>query len=389
MRCAYCHDQLELEHHRCDDCGTLLHFDCSQSLPSCPTLGCAALGVERSPIPIRVREILGRPTRARLVAWFLFGLLFPLLAFALDTGLHANPLIWGEELLNGVVALDEPQVPQRLPLAHLAVVWGSVALSALGLILFALGRTRASLPLLTWGVVVSGAHALAFVPLAPYSLIGIAFVGIGLLGFLPYVTFWVFLDAARRARSALQDDEAWGQSLFVNEESWAKRRFLLVGAALFLALGCFLSPRPETFHSPGRYVMSYVDFERVREDAQLLLQPDSPRASEQALERLHTDFENYARGTTPYGPGFIGTGPGRVLVDWSSSEPRPQGSALTAPNSDREYAHWVWIMADPDELPPAPAGSRSVEYAPGVWSQWQHTPRESGAEPEFQHLSLW
>lgn len=387
MRCAYCHDQLELEHHRCDDCGTLLHFDCSQSLPSCPTLGCAALGVERPPIPIRVRELLGRPGFGRLSAWLLLGLLLPILAFGFDAGIHANPLIWGKDLLD-VIGINQPHVPRRLPLIHIGLIWGGAALSALGLVLFALRRTRASLPLLTLGVVVSGAHALAFIPLLPYSLVGIILMGLGLLGFLPFATWWVFLDATARARSLLQEDEAWRQSFWVRDDARLVRRLLLALAALALALACFFAPRPETFVSPGSWAISYVNFDQAREDAFLAIQADSPKAKERAKDRLCATFETYGRGTTPTVPSFVGTGPDRVLIDWRSAEPRPEGDALCAPDPG-EDAHWIWIMADPDVLPPAPAGTRSVEFAPGIWSQWQHTPRESGAEPEFQHLPLW
>lgn len=383
MRCAYCHDDLELEHHRCEGCGTLLHLDCSTSNPVCPTLGCAVPGREPPPIPIKIREVFGHPTTKRLVAWILLGVLFPLLAFGLDASVRADPLIWGSGFLEKIGGHGAP-APQRLPYLHLALVWGATGLSMLGLILFALRRTRASLPLLSLGVVVSGAHALAFVPLLPYSLIGILFAGIGLLGLLPFATFWVFLDAVKRARTALQDDERWGESLLVRQSARIKRRALLFVGALTVAGVCFLSPRPETFHSPGEWDMASVDFKTARLDALVLLQTQDPTAKDEAERKLLAGFETYGRGTTPYAPSRVESSPGRVRVGWG--EPEPAKGELAAPV---QFGHWVWIMADPDEDPPTAPGTRSVEFAPGIWSQWQHTRRAANREPELQHLPLW
>ena len=380
MRCAYCHDQLELDHYRCDGCGTLLHLDCSTSLPVCPTLGCAVAQPAPPPIPIHLR-----PSPRRLAVWAVLGVLLPLIAFALDAGMQVDPLIWGKDLLTKIGAHGAAS-PRPLPYVHLALIWGGAALSALGLLLLAFRQTRASLPLLSLGVVFSGAHALAFVPLIPLSLIGILFAGLGLLGFLPFVTFWVFLDAAKRARSLLHDDEVWAQSLLVSEDKRTKRRLLLVLLAFLFAGACYLAPRPVTLHSPAAWDLSRVDLGVARRDALDLLQADTPKAEEVVANRLRERFESYGRTTTPSYPD-VTQGQTWVKLEFGSGVLEPESTSEAPLDSDA--SHWVWIMADEDELPPTPPGTRSVEFAPGVWSQWQHTPAEEGHEPELQHLPLW
>lgn len=56
MKCAYCHDQLDVAA-ICVECQTALHFECWEELPDCPTLGCE-VEVLRGPWGI-VTSILG------------------------------------------------------------------------------------------------------------------------------------------------------------------------------------------------------------------------------------------------------------------------------------------------------------------------------------------
>lgn len=387
MRCAYCHDDLGAEHHRCEGCGTLLHFECGKSLAVCPTLGCALTQPGHSPIPIRVRELAGRVSGRRIAAWVVFGILLPFAAFILDTGMRADPLIWGDRFLTKFGGgFGHTLGPQPLPYARMALVWGATGLSMLGLFLFALRRTRAAFPLLCLGVVVSGAHALAFVPLIPISLVGILFVGLGLLGFLPFVTWWVFLDAAKRARARLaeDEDEAWSESLFVAEDSRLKRRALLFVGALLFAGACVLIPYPRTLHSPAASDLAGVDLQAARGEARLYLAAETPKELSRLENRLAGRFESFGYTTTPTYP-LVSREAGRVRLTYD------RGTSHAGQDDELAWSepHWIWIMEDADELPPLPPGSRSVEFAPGVWSQWQHTPPERGQDPELQHLPLW
>jgi hypothetical protein len=41
LRCAFCHDDLAPPLWSCERCATLVHGDCHEEAPACPTLGCA------------------------------------------------------------------------------------------------------------------------------------------------------------------------------------------------------------------------------------------------------------------------------------------------------------------------------------------------------------
>lgn len=374
MRCAYCHDELDPDHHRCEGCGTLLHLECYRGIVVCPTLGCAVMRpIPR--IPMRIRPTL-RPRGVRLAAWVLFGILLPLVAFFVDAGVRVDPLIWGEpqlSFLGGGLDLTRP-----IPYLRLALVWGGTLLSMLGLVLFLARRIRASLPLLALGVVVSGAHALAFVPLIPLSFVGIALAGLGLLGFLPFVSFWVFLDAAGRARALLQDDEGWGGSFLVAEGKWLKRRLVLIGGSIALLASAFAFPAPEPFYSPARHYLGDMNPDEVRAQAIEVVATKRKEGWLGPPPPLVNELADLADGSK------VRVGSNYVRLDWPEAE---ADDDVGFGRVERD-AHWIWILTEGQDLPPAGAGTRSVELAEGIWSQWEHD-SEATSEPEFQHLPLW
>jgi hypothetical protein len=115
-----------------------------------------------------------------------------------------NPIAWGGPPLAALAAGSTLEVGLR-PVLVLSLA----ALSVLGLLLhlaLAPRRPRAdliALPLLGTGVLLSLAHAVAFVPLLPLSVVLIAFLGIGLLGLSPYLALWAYTAAFARAFGAV------------------------------------------------------------------------------------------------------------------------------------------------------------------------------------------
>lgn len=65
MKCAYCHDRLDLEfHERCKVCNTWIHSNCLDELQQCPSIGCHGLSYASTGLFSRARA---RAQRARPV----------------------------------------------------------------------------------------------------------------------------------------------------------------------------------------------------------------------------------------------------------------------------------------------------------------------------------
>ncbi len=135
----------------------------------------------------------------RISGVLIAGVVLPAAAFGLDLALTVDPLIWRDQSADMVFAGG---MAAGTLSARQVAVYGLALLSVLGLLLHYVGlpwvggRNRAlallSLPLLLAGVVLSGLHAVVFVPLLPVSALAILFAGIGLLGFSPYLALWVY-----------------------------------------------------------------------------------------------------------------------------------------------------------------------------------------------------
>ncbi len=133
------------------------------------------------------------PSGNRRAVWLVFGIVVPIVAFALDSSMQVDPVIWGQGGL--------PRSGAASTLRQVTV-YALLALSLIGcgLALFAprtRGWTAAALPLVAVGALLAGIHALAFLPLLPVSLIGIIAYGLGLLGLSPFFALFVYCDALR------------------------------------------------------------------------------------------------------------------------------------------------------------------------------------------------
>ena len=134
------------------------------------------------------RQFADAPTRAQLRFDVIFGLVLPVLCFVFD------PVIFqgGGELVRGDGIYREARL--------FAYTASALEMATLACWLFVIRRYPAwSRP--AGGVMAAGAlfsFALG-VAILPFSVIGLLFVGIGALGFMPFVTALVYLRNARRA----------------------------------------------------------------------------------------------------------------------------------------------------------------------------------------------
>jgi hypothetical protein len=332
-RCAVCHAELApAATVRCPGCATALHAECGAELGRCPTLGCAdpTLGTAR-PAPADAA-----PGLARKIAWVAFGLLLPALCFLVDDRVRIDPVAWGRpyQMFPEPEAIPEPSL-------RAWVVRGLAGLACLGLVLLLARRPRAAAPLLWLGVVLAATHAVVFVKLLPLSLIALLLLA-GFLGFVPYLTAWVYADALRRAgRLAAPKGERPG----LGTSPWPP---LLLGAAL--GGGVLLAPRdPVPFPAPAaRKVerLSARDLADLRGWA-AQVRSRAPRAQE-APDRFQPLWRKAS----------VSAEPGHVAWEWEDDPRYP-------------YGYRLYALAPGVDLPPAPGTCyRSVEVAPGIWSQY-------------------
>lgn len=358
MRCAYCHSEFEAEEpQRCPGCQTLLHAECAAAIPACPTLGChTPLGGARP-----VKRSRPPPGRLRYVAWILFGILAPLVAFGVDAALRVDPLIWVRPQF-----LPEPEGLKGVSLRQVLMYLGVLA-SMVGVVQFLRGRKGPALPFLAWGVVLSAAHALVFIPLLPLSLLGIIMMGMGLLGLIPYATYYVFYDLYRRAREDLRQDAEYRDHFLVSDGPRILRRFVLVGATLGLVALCLLTPSPHRFAAPAARHLEGVDLDELRvASAALMTRAEGPLEA----ASLPAALADLAEG------GSVTVGPDWVEVLWRGSAQKSQAYP---------YGYTLIVLAEGRELPPAPGTCyRCVEIAPGVWSRYLVKGEPAGGGPVFQ-----
>ena len=148
----------------------------------------------------------------RAWTWALFGLILPIAAFALDAGVQIDPILWG-----GPPGLGLGRRTGLLGLRQL-VVYALLGLSLLGTT-SALFRPRtlllngATIALLTLAVLFALAHAIAYVPLLPAFVWGLLLLGLGALGFAPYLALLAWLsqlvDCLRRQARLSQGRLRW------------------------------------------------------------------------------------------------------------------------------------------------------------------------------------
>jgi len=146
------------------------------------------------------------------LGWAFFGLVFPLIAFAADSAVHVDPVLWGE--LGGRGLGGSPRVLG----VRQVVVYGLLALSLLGTTL-ALARPKTllgnglTITLLTIAVLFGLTHAIAYIPMVPLFFMGIMLIGLGLLGFAPYAASWVWIsqlsDCLKRQARLAQGRLRW------------------------------------------------------------------------------------------------------------------------------------------------------------------------------------
>jgi hypothetical protein len=328
QRCAFCHEALGArEAVVCAGCGSAMHVDCGADLARCPTLGCVSTtfgpppSLDRSP---------------RRVRWVTFGLVFPAVAFAFDATLHKNPLAWGSFSM-----FPEPGTTYTL-FGRAGLVLAAVLISMGGMLCAALGRAdRATRALLLVGVAVATAHALVFIPLLPISIIGIMVV-IGLLGLTPYVTLWAFVDATRWVERG-------------SAKIGSRRVHLAFVAGLCLAALHWSFPPRTYYPAPAASRLAGIDAAALRAAAAQLsaggARYDIP-SSEQP-EPLRT----LAQGAR------VSAGDEHVRVSWellhSPAEP------------GYPYGYSLYIVTGTQDRPPDSGTCvRSVEFEPGLWSQY-------------------
>lgn len=136
------------------------------------------------------------PGKRRTGAWLGFGIVLPVLAFALDHELHLDPLVWGSR--GGFGGRGTPELGLRG-----LTTYALVALPMLGLLLLCARPSRPlrmapALALVFLGVLSAGAHAIVMIPLAPFSAL-LCLVGIGFLGLSPFFAVAVYVDALQWA----------------------------------------------------------------------------------------------------------------------------------------------------------------------------------------------
>ncbi len=187
-RCAYCHDRLGGRHVACPRCGTLLHKECVAE--KCPTYGCAHTFAR-----ILVR-VVPRP-QASLGCGFFLGVILPVLALLLNEAGIAREFVHGIQALPRVL-----YIPELQRLFYPLLGWAMAALIAENV-----GRRAAWVRVGLWGgVLLALAFSIAYAPLLPISCVGVIFMGLGLLGFTPYVAFFTYLNTAVRYESAQVDE---------------------------------------------------------------------------------------------------------------------------------------------------------------------------------------
>lgn len=122
------------------------------------------------------------------------GVVAPLLCLAWD------PIVFGTDGHGFPVILrDEGFIFVFQDIGRLVVCYVAMGISMIALLIFlAVGRQLCRLGLLIVGVLLWGAVVAAMIGMMilPVSLIGVLFSGIGLLGFTPFVTAFVYLRAS-------------------------------------------------------------------------------------------------------------------------------------------------------------------------------------------------
>lgn len=376
MRCAFCHEQLDAEAARvCPDCGTMVHRPCADDLLSCPTLGCENASFATGP-PRRPART--EPGRARRAFWVLFGLLGPALAFLVDLDMRVDPLVWGWSFVGeggwGAVLLNPRPV----------VVWLAVLGSLAGMLLFLRGKLRASLPLLALGVVVSAVHAIVFVPLLPLSLFGIVALGIGLLGFTPYLSLWVYVDVFRQARRRLASREKPPVGFLVDPGRWWLR---LAGLALACAVAVGLhevTPATARLLAPATRHLAGLDLAQLRLDAKQVA-GDGHRHGYWNLEEGDTWADAVA---FPQTLGRLAQGATHVSVDWHYVKIHYEIGG-GGRGDDRSYSLYV-LTGYLDEPPNNGICFRHVEVEPRIWSTRSlSNPPLVGPGPAYHPLQTW
>ncbi len=197
-RCAYCHDDAGATPVECPRCSTLLHAECAVAR-KCPTLGCT----HDFTSPANRTAVAGADLRhARLThaAEVLFGVVAPLAAFFFNEG-----------------GIDR----ELMPRSQKDAFWK---------MLYAAGVQRCFYPLLLWamvaclartfgyraswirqglrgGLVLALLFAALYVPMLPSAAVGIMLMGIGLLGFTPYMASLAYFNASRTYDDDLPEGE--------------------------------------------------------------------------------------------------------------------------------------------------------------------------------------
>lgn len=337
VRCALCHEAVAAAATTsCAGCATVLHVECARDVARCPTLGCASPTFGTPPAPASD----GPPVKR----WVVFGLVGPAVAFAVDLGLHVNPIAWGGFRLLGV----EPG--ERLDLTGWSfAVLLLAALSMVGMLLALRGQRGAVTRLLLGaGVALATAHAVAFTPLLPMSLIGILWLGFGLLGLTPFAAMWAYLSALGRALRAAKGDEGAG-----------RRPLLGQGLAVLAGLGLLASNltlrAPAFIAAPAARHLEDVDVAALRSAvASLPPRPDAYEAHDPAT--LPEPLRSVAGGAVVRG------GPSRVVVEYDGARDRPDGFP---------HGYRLHIVVDGQDPTTAQEPCRRwVEVQPGCWSEY-------------------
>ena len=175
VRCAFCHGPLlpADEQVACPRCDSRLHADCVVAA-RCPTLFCGH----------RFRTASLAPANGTLQQLgFVVAVLLPALCFVMNEANH------------GLIADCLPEVyeaPAQRPLYPL-LTWAVLAYAGA-----ASGYRAAWIRVGLWGgTLLAGLFSLLYVAVLPYAVIGILFLGLGLLGFAPYPVLLAYAYAAR------------------------------------------------------------------------------------------------------------------------------------------------------------------------------------------------
>jgi hypothetical protein len=197
------------------------------------------------------RQFRPTTTRAQVVFDVVFGIVAPVLCFIFD------PIVFKGEF-------DEGLFPQFQSFAYMVS-----AIEILLLIVWlTCGRLLHPRTRLVGGALAAGAlfSGLIGIAILPFTLLGL-FLGIGIFGFVPFLTGLVYLRNARSAFQTANDDVAKGPETFAAGPNWSGgHRWIgstVVGCALALGLPTGLNFVAASFVTTAMNAVVNADAQRA------------------------------------------------------------------------------------------------------------------------------